>query len=367
MKKQSILIIDDVSENVDLLVDLLHQYDLITALDAESALEILNQEADVIDLILLDIMMPKMDGFELCKIVKSQIQTAKIPIILLSAKNATEDIQKGFELGAVDYVTKPFHPKELLSRVSTHLKLRAYDKELEQRIQDGIQKNKVQEQLIQQSAKQAALGELLMHIAHQWKQPLSSLSALQILQRIKLEENQTISKDEYLKQLSKADELISFMGNTIDTFLDFYTPSSKLDTFFLADAIGDVLKIANATFTYNNISISVHSYEDKKTYAIKNEFHQVVLSILNNAQKIFEIRKIENGHINITISNEKVIIEDNGGGIKEDLLEKLFFAHEGDSNSSGLGLYIAKEIMEKNGGIISATNTTEGARFTLKF
>ncbi len=367
MNKQTILIIDDVSENVDLLVDLLHQYDLITALDAESALEILDQEADDIDLILLDIMMPKMDGFELCEILKSQVKTVKIPIIFLSAKNATEDIQKGFELGGVDYVTKPFHPKELLSRVSTHLKLRAYDKELEQRVQEGIQKSKVQEQLIQQSAKQAALGELLMHIAHQWKQPLSSLSALQILQRMKFEKNQTISKEEYLQQLSKADELISFMGKTIDTFLDFYTPSSKVDKFFLADAIKDVLKIANATFIYNNISISFHSNEDKTTYAIKNEFHQVVLSILNNAQKIFEIRNIENGHINISVSNEKVIIEDNGGGIQEDLLERLFFAHEGDSNSSGLGLYIAKEIMEKNDGIISAVNTSKGARFTLEF
>jgi DNA-binding response OmpR family regulator len=367
MMLQTILIVDDMSENIDLLVDLLEDYDLITALDAQSALEILDEESDTIDLILLDIMMPEMDGFELCKILKQKEKTSKIPIIFLSAKNESEDIQKGFELGGVDYVTKPFHPKELLSRVATHLKLRAYDKKLEQKVMQEVAKNKVQEQLIHQSAKQAALGELLMHIAHQWKQPLSSLSSLQILQRLQLEKNKILTREEQLNYLTKADKLVSFMGTTIETFTNFYSPSSQAKDFLLQDAIKNVLNIADATLKYHNISVSLHSNEHKSTYAIENEINQVILSIFNNAQNILKQREIEYGKIEIFISDNKVIIEDNGGGIDKEMLTKLFLAKEGNSNSSGLGLYIAKEIMEKNGGIISAENTNDGARFTIAF
>ncbi len=168
--KQTILIVDDIIENVDVLVEVLKEYDLITALNGKTALEIVKDEN--IDLILLDIMMPEMDGFEVCKILKENSDTVHIPIIFLSAKDKDDDIQKGFELGSVDYITKPFNPNELLSRVGTHLKLRAYEKNLERKVEEEIQKNKLKEQMIYQHSKQAALGELLMHIAHQWNQPL---------------------------------------------------------------------------------------------------------------------------------------------------------------------------------------------------
>ena len=120
--KQTILIVDDVRENVDVLVELLKEYDLITALDGETAIEI--AETEDVDLILLDIMMPKVDGFEVCRYLKKNLKTLHTPIIFLSAKGDYEDIATGFKLGAVDYVTKPFNPSELLSRVNTHLKLR---------------------------------------------------------------------------------------------------------------------------------------------------------------------------------------------------------------------------------------------------
>lgn len=124
--KQTILIVDDVKENIDILVELLDEYDLITALNGETALEIIKNED--IDLILLDIMMPKMNGFEVCKILKSNTENSKIPVIFLSAKDKHEDIQNGFKFGAVDYITKPFNPNELCARVDTHLNLRAYKK-----------------------------------------------------------------------------------------------------------------------------------------------------------------------------------------------------------------------------------------------
>ena len=105
---QTILIVDDVKENVDILVELLNEHDLVTALDGQVALDIVDEED--VDLILLDIMMPEIDGFEVCRRLKSNLKTAHIPIIFLSAKDKHEDIQEGFSLGAVDYITKPFNP-----------------------------------------------------------------------------------------------------------------------------------------------------------------------------------------------------------------------------------------------------------------
>ena len=154
--KQTILIVDDIKENIDVLVQFLDKYDLVPARDGQSAIDIAKEESNNIDLILLDIMMPDMDGFEVCTRLKSDSKTRHIPIIFLSAKNNHKDIQKGFELGGVDYITKPFNPDELFSRVDTHLKLRAYEKNLESKIQEELKKNRIKEQIIYQQSKQAA-------------------------------------------------------------------------------------------------------------------------------------------------------------------------------------------------------------------
>ncbi len=120
---QSILIVDDVAENVGILINLLEneQYRISYAFDGNEALK----KIDVIhpDLILLDIMMPEPNGFELCRILKSSDKTKEIPVIFITAKNHPEDIVEGFNLGAVDYVTKPFIKRELIARINNHLLL----------------------------------------------------------------------------------------------------------------------------------------------------------------------------------------------------------------------------------------------------
>jgi putative two-component system response regulator len=125
-----ILIVDDVSENIKVAISILkhNEYNFSYALNGKQAIEILKTKR--FDLILLDIMMPEIDGFQLCKIIKNSPAIADTPIIFLTAKVDIESIAKGFELGAVDYVTKPFHPIELKSRVSTHLELYKYRKDL---------------------------------------------------------------------------------------------------------------------------------------------------------------------------------------------------------------------------------------------
>ena len=122
-KKPLILVVDDNPQNVQFLGNLLiaREYELGIAENGVKALEFV--EARLPDLILLDIMMPEMDGFECCMKLKENHEYSHIPIIFLTAKNETEDIVKGFEVGAVDYVTKPFVGAELLARVKTHLEI----------------------------------------------------------------------------------------------------------------------------------------------------------------------------------------------------------------------------------------------------
>lgn len=127
-KKETILIVDDNEFNIEVLLDLLHMYDLVVATDAKSAFEVLKNED--VDLILLDIMMPEIDGYEACRIIKSNDETKDIPIIFATAKVDEESIQKAYESGGVDYVIKPFKALELLARVRTHLKLSSVIKNL---------------------------------------------------------------------------------------------------------------------------------------------------------------------------------------------------------------------------------------------
>jgi len=120
-----ILIVDDISKNIQVVGNILKRlgYSLSFATNGAQALDMAMSEP--FDLILLDIMMPQMDGYEVCARLKEKSETRDIPVIFLTARTALEDITRGFHAGAVDYVTKPFNSDELLARVQTHLGLKA--------------------------------------------------------------------------------------------------------------------------------------------------------------------------------------------------------------------------------------------------
>ncbi|MFP4471033.1 MAG: response regulator [Bacteroidales bacterium] len=141
--KKKILIVDDIPKNIELAANILQtkNYNITFAKSGQSALEKV-QSIDF-DLILLDVMMPEMDGFEVCKKLKDDPDTRDIPVIFLTAKSETENVVKGFELGAVDYVTKPFKTEELLARVKTHIDIRG----------KILEKEQLEKQLIEKQAK----------------------------------------------------------------------------------------------------------------------------------------------------------------------------------------------------------------------
>lgn len=137
--RQTILVVDDTPENIDILSGVLREdYKVKAALNGERALKIANAETKP-DIILLDIMMPEMDGYEVCQKLKENPATQKIPVIFITAKNQEEDEQKGFEIGAVDYITKPISPSIVKARVATQLALYDQNRTLEKKVQERTQ------------------------------------------------------------------------------------------------------------------------------------------------------------------------------------------------------------------------------------
>ena len=129
-RKKTILVVDDTEINIDILVELLgDDYDILVALSGERAIKIATKKE--IDLILLDIMMPDMDGYETCEVLKASEDTKGIPIIFITAKSEEDSINRAYEVGGADYVTKPFKIKELQARVNTQLDMQQLISELE--------------------------------------------------------------------------------------------------------------------------------------------------------------------------------------------------------------------------------------------
>ncbi|MGQ3684075.1 MAG: diguanylate cyclase [Candidatus Loosdrechtia sp.] len=127
---ETILIVDDVPANIKILGELLKKlYKVLVASNAQKAIQIARNELP--DLILMDVMMPEMDGFTTCKILKARPETANIPVIFITALTETEDIVKGFESGGQDYITKPLNPPELFARIQTHLELKKSREDLQ--------------------------------------------------------------------------------------------------------------------------------------------------------------------------------------------------------------------------------------------
>lgn len=177
-KQGNILVVDDTPENLRLLIGILSEkgYEVRPAPNGELALS--GAQGFPPDLILLDIMMPEMDGYEVCKKLKADARTRDIPVIFISAINDVLDKVKAFAVGGVDYITKPFQVEEVLARVETHLALRFLQKSLQDKNQDlseTLEQLKATQNQLIQSEKMAALGQLVAGIAHEINTPLGAI------------------------------------------------------------------------------------------------------------------------------------------------------------------------------------------------
>ena len=170
-KKNSILIIDDNPMNLRILVDYLERYDfkIMVAHNGKKGLE--RAKLALPELILLDVLMPELDGFETCRQLKENDNTANIPVIFMTALESLEDKIKGFEVGGVDYITKPIQHAEVVARINTHLRMQDLTASLNSKVEELTQ---TRHELIQ-SEKMAALGKLIAGIAHEINTPLGAI------------------------------------------------------------------------------------------------------------------------------------------------------------------------------------------------
>ncbi len=212
-----IMIVDDIDENIKVAMNILREdnYDFSFATEGDKALGLIEQNSSTIDVILLDIMMPGLDGFEVCRRLKNNPQTKDRPIIFLTAKVDVDSISHGFSLGGVDYITKPFHGEELLARVRTHIQF--------YRAKRLLQENNI------------ALGS---KIVHQQKRLLSELENNQIEMIWMLTELMESTSDETGQHIKRVAEISSLLAH--------YHPALKStdeDTLYHASPMHDIGKM----------------------------------------------------------------------------------------------------------------------------
>jgi len=377
MAKPIILIVDDERNNIDIVSSILNKYyDIRVAYSGAKALKIV--EKIEIDLILLDIEMPGLSGFEVAQSIRANPKTLSIPIIFVTAYSNEKYILKGFEVGGNDYITKPFKPKELLVRTDNHIKSWYFQKEisklnehLKQKVKDEELKNEQQKKLVVEYSKNAALGEMTAAIAHQWRQPLNVLMLLfgNILMSHLNDHLDQESMEGFYK---KGEHIIEEMSQTIDDFLNFFKPSKQKIKFDAQESIAKVIVMIEEQFKNHHIEVNIPTPSGVEVYGYPNEFKQVILNLLSNARDAIESQKIQ-GVITCTIEehDQKALIKvhDNAGGIPEHLLpDKIFEPHfTTKSTGMGLGLYICRMIIEENmQGRLYAVNEGNGALFTIE-
>ena len=250
--------------------------------------------------------------------------------------------------------------------------LEELNKHLENRIYDEVQKNREQEQLLIQKSKFIALGEMISNIAHQWRQPLSQLSA--ILMSLKFKYNLGKLDSSYMNNKSKeAENILNYMSKTIDDFREFFMPKRDKKEFFIKDAVESVINIIGSSAKEKNIKINIDIPKEIKTLGHKSEFEQVLLNIITNAKHVLISEKIKSPKIDILLHVDTnylyLKIKDNAGGIKVKPIEKIFepyFTTKEESGGTGIGLYMSKLIIEKSmGGILNVKNSKSGATFTI--
>ncbi|MDH5570208.1 MAG: hybrid sensor histidine kinase/response regulator [Gammaproteobacteria bacterium] len=343
---QTILVVDDNKTNIKLVEEYLLSdatgYRIIRAISGEEALTACN-ENDV-DLILLDIMMPGLDGYETCEILKSQDRTRSIPVVFLTAKHDSESIVKGFNVGAVDYLIKPINCQELLARVSTHLRLRNQEKLL-------IKHNNAKEKFISL-------------IAENLNSPITGLTNILKMLNDSRDDMDTELMNEYLSLAYSASEGISALSHNLMQWSAL--KNGQMPAHSQAVDIKNVINEVNSgiqeEFKQKGITVDINVDDGLFVYMDDEYLRSIVRIILNNAFSYSH----KGGAVVIsleTVNDDdfiRISIADVGVGIDEPDQRRLFklgerFQEKGTSGEmgSGMGLILCYDLIEKSNGSIS--------------
>jgi two-component system sensor histidine kinase/response regulator len=386
MNRPEILIVDDIPGNLNFVSDILYNegFRIIVATNGQDAIDITREKHP--DLILLDVAMPQMDGYEVCRVLKEDDSTREIPIIFLTAKGENEDILKGFESGAVDYISKPFNTSELISRVNTHVALRKQAEELKhlnQILEEKVIERTVQLQTLNDNLTIAnenlskaykelsnldkAKNDFIRHINHELRTPLQGIHGfVRILSEIveNSEEKEYIRSIDFLvKRLVKLSELSLL-------FTEVRTENYQLrqERVSLSDCIGEVLQ--NSEKQERDIQIKVApASEDLFILADQKLICACIGIVLDNAVKFSP----DNSTVEIrTSGDEKQIrleVADDGPGYSDKAREQLFDLLSADNINEefygfGIGLATAKIILDLMDASIEIENKARGGAVT---
>jgi Osmosensitive K+ channel histidine kinase len=357
-----ILIVDDVMSNVLLLKVLLtnEKFNIITASNGKQALGIVATEKP--DLILLDVMMPDMDGFEVAERLKGDAATSDIPIIFLTALNSTSDIVKGFQIGANDFISKPFNKEELLIRVSHQVSL------IEARRVILAQTEELKRTII-------GRDKLYSVIAHDLRSPMGSIKM--VLNMLVLKLSGTNINNEMFELLNMANQTTEEVFALLDNLLK-WTKSQigRLTVVYqdmdVIEVVESVIEIFNMVAGLKNITIRLESPASINVHADIDMVNTVVRNLMSNAIKFSNPDSEIVVRVELNDDKAEIHIVDHGCGIDDEDQKKLLhtdthFSTFGTKNEegSGLGLLLCHDFATKNGGELWFTSKKgEGSVFS---
>ena len=343
----TILIVDDVPESIKFVMAALNSfnYEILVATSGQIALEVATSQLP--DLILLDIVMPNINGYEVCQQLKANVTTHQIPIIFMTARDEVEDEIKGLELGAVDYITKPIHPPIVQARVKTHLNLKQALEELEQ-------KNALLEQT-------AMLRDDVEHILrHDLKTPLNGIISysMMLLEMLELEPT---TKNMLVKIEALSYEMLNMINRSLDLYkMEIgsyqYVPQSM-------DVLAIIRKIVSETENIVAVQqIKVQILQRQKNVTLNDTFvvqteYALFYSMLANLFKNALEASPKGATITLSLDkdlNMAIIRIHNQKAVPLSIRDTFFEKHStfGKTGGTGLGTYSAQLMAETQGGYI---------------
>jgi len=347
VKQARLLIVDDTAEHLDILGSALSEYQRVFALNGEKALELAQSDPKP-DLILLDVIMPDMDGFEVCRRLKQETATKDIPVIFITAKQDVADETHGLGIGAVDYITKPISTPRVQARVKTHLELK--------RARENLEK---QNEILRENARLRDDVERITR--HDLKSPLTCMISVPALMRMEENLNQ-----EQLKCLDLVEEAGYQMLKMINLSLDLYKMETGKYRLYPKplDLMRNIVKIKSETRCWvSSIQLALKvrvngSPADNMTEFMVSGEELLLYSMLSNIIRNAIEAAPSGDFITITLDHgdqDDTITVHNKGVVPEEMRDVFFekYTTSGKLGGTGLGTYSARLITHTHGGDIA--------------